>query len=163
MMSWRNRSSEPVEVEKADDALKQASVVEEQAWQAIEKAQMMERWYLEMMRLGNQNSEPMDDDDKKVSVVLVNNLMTKRKQNETPNNNDLYSMNMSEKGKGHDMGNDGWEDDEQLEESVGPKVPSSYDKKMTTGDMDFNGRITISDELSPKPEVCFVLNWSCNH
>ena len=77
MMSQRNQSSEPVEVEKADDALKQASVVEEQARQAIEKAQMMERRYLEMMHLENQNSEPMDNDDEKASVILVNYLMMK--------------------------------------------------------------------------------------
>ena len=67
----------------------------------------------------------------------------------------------SSKGKGRDMGENGWEDDEQWEESVGPKVPSSYNEEMTTGERYSNDRTEI-DELSAEPDVCFMLNWSCN-
>ena len=35
-------------------------------------------------------------------------------------------MNMSEKGKGCDTGDDGWEDDKQLEESVSKMTERSY-------------------------------------
>ena len=43
--------------QKADDALKRASLVEDQARHAIEKAQMMETRYLEMM---SRSSQPVE-------------------------------------------------------------------------------------------------------
>ena len=60
--------------QKANDALKQASFVEDQAQHTIEKAQIMERQYLEMMSQRNQSSEPVevekaDDALKRASVV----------------------------------------------------------------------------------------------
>jgi hypothetical protein len=173
MMSRENRSSEQVEVEKAADAaLKRVSVVEEQARQAIEKAQMMERRYLEMMSLENRNSERMDDEETEGHIVPVNDRMnytTIQERNEPfdddyDNGIDVYSMVMSEdrgnargplsKGNGCDTGDNGWEDDEQWEKSVGPKVPSSYDEEMTTGEKASNGRTEIPDELRPAPDVC---------
>jgi hypothetical protein len=175
MMSPENRNSERMEVKKVDDALERASVVEEQARQAIEKAQMMERRYLEMMSQGNRNSEQMDEETAG-SVVPVNVPMdstTIQMRNQTPDDNDdngidIYSMVVSEdngnargplsKGKERDTGDDEWDDDEQWEQSAGPKVPSSYDpssyeEEMTTGEKDSNGRWKI-DELGPEPDVC---------
>lgn len=214
MMSRENRSSEPVEAKKAADALKQASVVEEQARQAMEKAQMMERWYLkmmspenrnserievesalkrataveeqaqqaiekvqvmerrflEMMSQGKRNHEQMDEDAVGSIVPDPMDYTTIQERNEThddddDNGIDIYSMVMSEdrgntqgplsKGKGRDTGDNGWEDDEQWDESVGPKVPSSYDEDMT-GEKASNCREVIPDEPSFQPDVCFV-------
>ena len=59
---------------KADDTLKQANLVEDHARHAMEKAQMMEKRYLEMISRGDQTSERMeaekvDDALKRASVM----------------------------------------------------------------------------------------------